>query len=316
MELILNDRSLHGQFPDIAAFQAALDHVLTMRESARSYDRGLQCRYGLSSAPVTAELTFRQAINSLNQNAKRSVLAWLSKSGPFWEDDRQHGGGDWLECQGEIVTDSGVGEAAYCLFHHSARGLVSFSPSSWLISPLPVEWHEAGEVRSVDVPNYWEVDTLRADLEASLPRLNSWEALEQRARSRYQALVLADDCFAPLRGHPFGAGAADRILALLGVLNELKQSFNAGGERSPEGHALYQRHFTGDRAWFSDSSETEKSQFESDLTFRHPANADRKLFCTWHGKVSTSHLRIHFSSPIRADTPLYVVYVGPKITKR
>ena len=43
----------------------------------------------------------------------------------------------------------------------------------------------------------------------------------------------------------------------------------------------------------------------------------RKLFCPWHGKVSTRTLRIHFSpGQIRASDPLYVVYVGPKLTKR
>jgi hypothetical protein len=41
-----------------------------------------------------------------------------------------------------------------------------------------------------------------------------------------------------------------------------------------------------------------------------------KIFCTWHGKVKTPQYRIHFSWPISAVAPLYVVYIGPKITKR
>ena len=35
-----------------------------------------------------------------------------------------------------------------------------------------------------------------------------------------------------------------------------------------------------------------------------------------HGKVKTPQIRIHFSWPITASTPLYVVYVGYKITKK
>lgn len=79
---------------------------------------------------------------------------------------------------------------------------------------------------------------------------------------------------------------------------------------------MFQLHFTGDKAWFSDSSSTEKSDFRKELTFRHPMNAGEYLFCTWHGKVKTPQLRIHFSWPIRASDPLYVVYIGPKITKQ
>ena len=129
-------------------------------------------------------------------------------------------------------------------------------------------------------------------------------------------LTFAKDSFDPLNGHPFGKGAAEHLLLRLNVLHVMKNCFNERGERTPEGHALYQQHFTGDKAWFSDSSDTEKVQFESDLTFVHPTKAGERLFCTWHGKVKTPQLRIHFSWPIRASEPLYIVYVGPKITKR
>jgi hypothetical protein len=72
----------------------------------------------------------------------------------------------------------------------------------------------------------------------------------------------------------------------------------------------------GDNAWFSDSSEAEKNEFEESLTFPHPVEPGQTLFCTWHGKVKTQQIRIHFSWPVRWDTPLYILYVGPKITRR
>ncbi|MEI7996656.1 MAG: hypothetical protein WCH01_17300 [Methylococcaceae bacterium] len=83
-----------------------------------------------------------------------------------------------------------------------------------------------------------------------------------------------------------------------------------------EGNRLYQEHFTGDKAWFSTSSDDEKIEFKNELTFNHPNNKDEKLFCPWHGKIKTPQIRIHFSYPIRADKPLYVPYIGLKITKK
>jgi hypothetical protein len=79
---------------------------------------------------------------------------------------------------------------------------------------------------------------------------------------------------------------------------------------------LYAAHFVGEKAWLTDSSDAEKRQFRSELTFPNPEKSGQHLFCSWHGKVKTPQLRIHFSWPIAANTPLYIVYVGPKITKR
>ena len=257
------------------------------------------------------------AVQALSSDKRRALMQWLTRIGPFWEDIRQHSGDDdLLECNGDLVTDTAVGEAAYCLLHGVARSLVSLKPSSWLTSPLSVNWHENGHVRSVEVRNYWDSDQLKATLESAPVPIGSWRDLEAVARTRCPDLTFANDSFDPLEGHPFGKGTAERLLARLNILHALKNCFNERGERTPEGHVLFQKHFTGDKAWFSDSSDTEKVEFESALTFAHPTNAGERLFCTWHGKVKTPQLRIHFSWPIRANKPLYVVYVGPKKTKR
>jgi hypothetical protein len=105
------------------------------------------------------------------------------------------------------------------------------------------------------------------------------------------------------------------LLVLLQVLHELRNAVDESGERTTEGQEIYQRHFTGDKAWFSDSSDTEKRDFRHDLTFDSPSG-DKQIFCPWHGKVKTLQLRVHFTWPVSADEPFVVAYVGPKITKR
>ena len=112
------------------------------------------------------------------------------------------------------------------------------------------------------------------------------------------------------------AWAAERIQVLLYTLDKFKGCFNEDGQRNAEGHRIYADHFAGAKAWFSDSSDTEKSVFRKALTFPHPAEPGKPLFCTWHGKVKSPQIRIHFSWPVRSDTPLYVVYVGPKRTEQ
>ena len=244
-------------------------------------------------------------------------MQWLTRHGPFWEDVRVHSSNDYLECKGEVVTDTAVGEAAYCCFHGMHRSLVSLTPSLWVFSPVEVAWvFNVGNKRTVDVANHWEVEELEAVLRVAPAPLSSWEQLDRESRNRYMNLTFSKDCFEPLRGHPFVEGAAKRVSALLYTLDRFKICFDERGQRTPEGHRLYQEHFTGEKAWFSDSSNSEKHEFETHLTFRHPEATDEKLFCSWHGKVKTPQLRIHFSWPVAAEEPLYVVYIGPKITKR
>ena len=315
MELIFNELSIHGQFYDLMSFRNAISRVMSIRAVARRYGSELQCNRNVVNRPVKGTQILPTYIRHLDKNTQRALMHWVTRNGPFWEDLQQHKADDWLEYNGEIVTDTAIGEVAYSIAHGVERALVSLDPSSWLTSPLHVDWLINSLAKRIKVLNYWNTDELERALVAAPTSMVSWEDLSTTAHNRYPNLTFATDCFKPLEGHPFNKGSADRMLLRLGVLHSMKNCFDEHGQRTPEGQALYQKHFTGDKAWFSDSSDTEKARFKNELTFKHPANPNKVLFCPWHGKIKTPQLRIHFSWPIRADEPLYVVYVGPKITK-
>ncbi len=319
VELLFNELSLHGQFPDVTTFKASVGRVMRIRKVMRRFGRDLYCRRNVPSCQVTSDKTMQQVIGAFDPNSKRALLGWLTGRGPFWEDEREHSGEEWFEYNGEIVTDSALGEAAYKYFCGLSQGVVSMAPSAWLSSPLLVKWVQNRETSSATIPNYWDVDTLRAVLDAAPAPIRSWTELETMARERCPDLMFAQDSFKPLAGHPFHEGTAKRLLDRFSRLHDLKNCFDERGERTSEGHRLYKAHFTGDGAHFSDSSDTEKRTFRTELTFPHPQVPGTSLFCTWHGKVVTRsrlQLRVHFSWPVRRDDPLYVVYVGPKITRR
>ncbi len=315
MELFFNDLSLHKQFHDLTTFCSAVERVMNIRNTIKRFGRELYCHREVAGMQVTRDKKMQQAVQYLSREQQRPWMQWITQHGPFWEDLRRHDGGDYLECNGKIVTDKAVGEAAHCLFHGIECGLISINPSSWLSSPLLVVWHDNAHARSVDLPNYWNAETLTKVLETANKPLQSWEELEKTAKNRCPELIFSPESFEPLRGRPFVKGAAYQLLRLLAVLQEFKNCFDENGKRTTQGHETYQKYFTGDNAWFSDSSDTEKVKFKKDLTFSHP-NVANPMFCTWHGKVKTLQLRIHFSWPIQACKPLYIVYVGPKITKQ
>jgi hypothetical protein len=317
LEFLVNDLSMAGQFHDLAEFKGSMERVMRIRRQIMQHGYSLGCHRSLASAQVTRTLVMQQAVGGLSVSERRAWMQWLTRHGPHWEDDRLHSGNDYLEADGEIVTDSAVGEAAVCCSRGLARELVSFDPSAWLRSPIEVKWaRDDGAADNICVANHWDLGSVQRTLETNPQPVASWAVLATRTVQRCTRLTFSEDAFAPLEGHPFAPGAADRICTLINTLDRLKGCFNDDGTRNPEGHRLYQDHFTGDKAWFSDASDSEKRDFEEKLTFRHPRNPPERLFCTWHGKVKTPQYRVHFSWPVSADIPLFVVYVGPKITKR
>lgn len=317
MYLGFNELSLHGQFADHEA-AAVLQSLLQFRKAAADHGAPLRCRREVLDRPMCDAATLRAVVFRLavQDNRRRLLLQWLTTEGPFLDEDRQHDPDTWFECAGEVVTDGTLGELAH-RGPDAPAAAVSVRPSWMDVDPLTVtRVDDVGTRVDITLRNHTTEPTLRAWLASCEPPMRSWLDLRSRALVACKSLVFGVDAFAPLERQPFHPGVADRLLERLRVLESLKQSFAPDGTLTPAGQALRQKHFVGEKAWFTDSSDSEKTEFAGELTFPHPEISGQMLFCPWHGKVKTPQMRIHYSDPIAASVPLYVVYVGPKITKR
>jgi hypothetical protein len=296
---------------------------MTIRRIVSQFGRNFSCHRNLANALVGPNLSMQRAASSLQVDEKRALLAWLTRQGPFWDDARLHSQDDYLESGEAVVTDSALGEAAWCCINGLDRLTISLTPSNWEFCPIPVALVMAdGERQDIEVRNFWLEDRVTSYLQAAPAQITTWRQLADTSLVRFPELLFAADAFNPLEGHPFVSGAADRILVLLGILNRMKMAFDIDGRRTEEGQRLYRDYWTGRKgnggrgASFSDSSDQEKNEYRNKLTFTDPANPQQRIFCPYHGKVQTPQYRVHHSWPVRADEPLRVVYVGPKITTR
>ena len=319
MEFFANEMSIHRQFHDLPTFHGALERLIGMRGVARRFGRNVYCHRALVHAEPVPGIRMQQAVQRLADNERRALMSWLTRRGPFWDDLRRHDGNDWLECRGEIVTDTAVGEAAYRTQRGVACALISATPSDWDFSPVEVIWNREAEGlddQNAALENWRDVAALEEWLQDAAPPIRSWADLDDFSKIRFRSLMFANRCFEPLAGVPFAKGAAERILVLLTILDRFANAFDACGSRTPEGSRIYRDYFVGDNSLFSDSSDSEKRSFRTGLTFPHPDKPGESLLCTWHGKERHMTLRLHFSWPVRAGEPVYVVYAGPKLTKR
>lgn len=322
MEILVNDLSIHEQFDDINSFRVALTKLMKLRKVTKDFGLELYCRRDILTAKPLPDKNLQQTVGKLTcESERRSVMTWLSRSGgPYWDDLRQHSGDDWLECDGEIVTDSAIGESAFRVLNGVDCGLTSFYPSKWAFTPVNVTWcqnEQERNNRNVALSNWWDARTLENSLRNISPPINTWNELRSVSVNRFQNLTFSEDCFTPLKGTPFSKSAAQRFIVLLGVIDSLVEDLDKTGTRTADGHRLYQTHFTGrENALFSDSSDSEVRDQRERLNFPHPDNPGQKLFCPWHGKVRHLTLRLHFSWPIKLGVPTYIVYAGPKLTKK
>lgn len=316
MDILLNELSVHGQYPSLPDFVPALRTVLACRSLIKEFGHVLRCNGTFLATKPTDRQSVRELVQSMeDKNLKHSILVWLTKDGPFWDADREHGLDDLyvLKNTGKDVTDTSLAEAAF-----RRCSVLSFAPSDQFNhNKLKIDRIESdGACEEIEIDNFWERPALNTFLSAHEKPVGSWDELRLWALRACPLLCFADDVLAPMRGQPFVLAAAEQIQQRLSVLNQMKGCFNEDGSATDQWHEGYRKHFSGATAWFSDSSDTEKNRFRDKLTFRNPSRPDDRMLCGFHGKVRTGVLRIHFSWPMTKDDPLYVVYIGPKITKR
>ncbi len=180
-------------------------------------------------------------------------------------------------------------------------------------SPLTVLWKQDKEQKEVEVVNFWTATTLEQFCLSYRSSVTSWNELIARLRVDCTQLTFLESVNLGLYGEPFNLTIAKQVEELLAILNQLKSCFDEAGTMTETGFDLLQKFFHGDRAKFTDESESNKHRFRQEMTFRVPDG--ETVFCPYHGKISHRYFRIHFTWPIRHNEPLYVGYIGPKLTK-
>ena len=110
---ILNEVSINSQFIGAEDFNARMDILLQARSRYSTLRERLKVSHNIFYRNIRSNLTVRQAIVSeRNPDRRRLILAWLTSSGTFHDDDRFAEEDNYFEFENIDVTDTGLGEAA------------------------------------------------------------------------------------------------------------------------------------------------------------------------------------------------------------
>src|SRR5205823_3987540 len=137
---------------------------------------------------------------------------WLTKAGPFWDDERFSHADDLFYFEGTDVTEQGLGEAARRRLSLIEAGVFSFldASRSFARSPLVVD-HGLLEdpLGQVVTPNCWSLAEL--DLEFKTQPA-SWKEMIEGANNEFDQLAILQSWERVLDRQPFDLGIANRIL--------------------------------------------------------------------------------------------------------
>lgn len=320
MRWFVNEASLQGQFHSVDEFEKSIRILLDLPASNQLY---LTRSFGVSQATPTSSVA-ALVCNFPNRELRVRILQWVSKRGPFVDDDRTAEPNDYFECSGVDVTDQGLGEATRRQMAGLEVGAWSFRGGTidFSVDPLIVQ-HGLPEDRYGEYPikNVWSAEDLVHASRNSLPEPKSWDELAEVLKEKYERLLIGDSFCKNERiaSEPYESSIADRVLELCRILDEYMRLRSATGEETEQSQQLHRDFFTrssGGDPPFTPESDANILAFRDQLSFTDPENGALKILAHWHGKIKHRFFRMHFEWPApKHSRRLKVLYLGPKITK-
>ncbi len=314
---VLNELSLHEQFPTPQKFVDTLRALLKARSSNDTLRASLRITPEIAQRRVCVDHTFRDAVERVaNRVEKQQVIAWIANQGPFWTTDRPKIEDDLFYCGQDDVTDAGLGEAARRRLTLERTEVMSFLGANAAFdadSILLTHGLLENPIGQIELPNVTNLAVLEAACTAAPKAPSSWSGSLDALKAQYPDVWFASNLADYLDGLPFIPYVHDRAAELIGVLSKIAASRDEQGAWSDTGKYLHAIHFVGEKAWFTDESDTNKVNFNEKMSFVRACGT--KEMCSFHGKIKTPQYRIHFPWPPAAGGPVEIVYFGPKLTK-
>lgn len=320
MQWIVNELSIDGGFDSIDAFFLALIPFIKLRHENPVLKKSFLCGAKLSSQPIINDIKFMKAVlEHLDPQMRALTLNWVAKGGVFWDATREDNDDDYFEFEALDVTDYGVGECSRRILAGKVASLVSLISANVMFrGETLVVTHGLPEspIEHVFVNNITSPSALEKSALSVVPRPNTWPAAIAAFRNDFKSLHISDSVEEQLSSQPFGVCPYTRMEDLLKVLQDFMCSRDPDGKYTAKTRDIINEFFSGEKAWFSDESVTNKRDFRKELTFVDPVDKSKNIFCSFHGKIKSPQLRIHFCFPNATDKILKICYIGPKITKR
>lgn len=168
----------------------------------------------------------------------------------------------------------------------------------------------------VSVNNITSPSALKESALTVVPRPNNWPAAIAAFRNNFKSLHMLRFCLRDeLRFTAIWCMPIYSNGRFIKVLQDFMCSRDPIGIQLEHGILLMNSLVGKKRGLMMSQSQTNEIS-RKELTFVDPVGKSKNIFCSFHGKIKSPQLRIHFCFPNATDKILKICYIGPKITKK
>jgi hypothetical protein len=306
---IFNDLSLQKNYVDILSLKNDLKELIGFYDDGKNFGHTVYLHRDAIKQVSVLKTPFHTALkdNRFFTSAQRAkIFAMLDKSSPVLPDDATIPSAIVFYYEEQEIPNTGLAECAYQVYMEESVSAYSLSTSCFQKSILSVliKYNDT-LLKVLSVENYFSLSAFNQKLQSLRGPMRSWEDFFGYFDSRYKWIEYTNEAIVHLEKQAFEQILADAIICRMDILEQMAtaQSEDAFLE-------LEKKHWYGDRAWFSDESDTRKRKLKNKLTFM--VNGVSTL-CSYHGKISHRTFRIHFTPRPRRSEKIYITYIGYKI---
>ncbi len=313
MEFFFNELSIHDQFHSKEDFKAAIKQFREYRETIKNAGFIMYIHRGILERPVLGN-NFRKEIQAcFDQQQVRTLMNWFNKAGSFLPDESYADVTDRFICHHPVnlgggstdITDSAMAECAFrCIVDEEASS-ISLKQSEFAWSPIQVSLE--GSDTGTTFENFYSPPSLTNRVVRLRPAVSSWDMLLNRI-DQLSGVTVEPYVLKRLRVNAFAQNVAEGLYVCAEALSEM-----ATASSLDQFNELFTKYATGRKARFSDSSTSEKDDFEGALSFE--VDGEQRI-CPYHGKVKIQQYRIHLVDRPSYGNSIRIVYIGPKLTKK
>jgi hypothetical protein len=307
---IFNDLSLQKNYTDISVLKKDLKELADFYDAGKKFGHTIYLHRDTIKQVSVLKTPFHAALMDtrfFTHQQRAKIFIMLDKSSPVLPDDTTIPSGLVFYYEGQTIPTTGLAECAYQVYMGESISTYSLSASFFLKNILVVSIKQNdASLGDLSIENYFSLSDFNQRLQSLRGPMKSWEDFFYFAESRYKWVECTTEARIPLRRHAFEQVLADRIICRMDALEQM-----AGAQSEEIFLELEKNYCHGDRAWFTDESNTRKQELKNQLTFM--VNGVQTL-CPYHGKISYRTFRIHFTPRPKRGKKIYIAYIGYKIT--
>lgn len=318
MDFIFNELSILNSYNDPDALAKDFKSLIEARASSDFLRTSLKCARDLPDIVVLNNKSLREIVLSdFEVDLKRSIFRWIDRNGPFWCESRTQVGDDLFYYITTDVTNYGLGECARREIDSKKNKSFSISSEEFNKREIPIlQGLQEEPIQEINITNIFGFVDILQEAQKHLPKPQNWDDAYRLFCTEFPLVLFSQEIPKQLSSITFSIHLLDTICSKLAVLNNYMASRDNTGLETDQSREILDNYFSGGKPWFTDSSDTEKKRFSSELTFKDLFDGKSKLF-PFHGKVNTPAIRFHFEWPVeKSATQIQVVYLGPKLTKK